>query len=251
MKTFTKRITKCLSAVLAVGMLAANCFAASASGSGSANSGKKSNLETVEIDVSQAKVVEKLGQSIKVDFEAFDTTRLTDKSEIIFEIERQDDIETTSEEDDIKYPCSLVIQSWEHVGKKQEGIKNTDQYDNVWTVIYPDKFEDDVATFTYQQIVDAYGSSDFNLLDAIYCQSTNRCKILCKSFKITNVKPESEGTHKYDSTQKTKTSPVVIAIAVIVAIAVQDVIIIMIMNKKASKALDLRTGSYVDLKGKK
>ncbi len=241
MKTFTKRITKCLSAVLAAGMLAVNCFTASAA----------SKLETVELDVSQAKVVEKLGQSIKIDFETFDATRLTDKSEIIFEIEVQDDIDTTSEEDNLKYPCSLVIQSWEYAGKKQEGIKNADQDGNIWTIIYPNEYKDNVATFTYNQIVEAYGSTDFNLLDALYCQSTDRCKILCKSFKITNVKPESEGTHKYDSTQKTKTSPVVIAIAVVVAIAVQDVIIIMIMNKKASKALDLRTGSYVDLKGKK
>lgn len=203
------------------------------------------DLSDVTVDVSSAKSATiKDGnrqQSIKVAFDKFDTTRLTDKSEVIvdFTIESP-----ASNKKATNQYVEFVVQSWE-----KPDTSKADSSGSVWEIVQASSCTNSQAVFKYDDIVKAYGTKDFNKLSAIYVEAASTAKIKCTGLKFTNCL--KNGTHKSDATQSNssgKSNMLFIVIGIVSGIALAVGILMLILNKKSSKAFDVSSGEFVDKK---
>ncbi len=78
------------------------------------------------------------------------------------------------------YPCQLIWQTWDI-----EGVEPAEGINSTWNQVAPATFDDNNATYTYDDIVAAYGTSDFSNVYAICFGDTGNC-LLVTSVTITN-----------------------------------------------------------------
>ena len=113
------------------------------------------------------------------DKDKFNPLWLTEDSSIV--------IEYVSEGDYEEAPAILVLQSW--VGELVSGT------DDKWVQVLPSSYDDTTATFTYEDMVAAYGN-DFSDVYALNVVDSGNA-LLIKSMIATNVEvPEDEVTDK-------------------------------------------------------
>ena len=137
----------------------------------------------VSIDCSDAKDVSSWSTSLMIGFETFDSTTLTNKSTIEISFE-------TDAEDPESSPVDIAIQSWENSTSpfaKDNG--------DVWVTVEPEKYTKDTAVFTYDAMVDAYGTADFSRVSALNICGTGKGRVKIKSVTIKNCVPADKGTH--------------------------------------------------------
>lgn len=230
------------------------------------------SLKSVEIDCKDAKETSNWGQSIIVEYIDFDTTRMTSKSQIIvdYKIDKKD-VE--------KAPCELVFQSWENPDTPM-----TDEEGKVWAKIAPSEFTDTQATFDYIDIIEAYGTANFEKVSAICIGDSGFCKLKCTGITITNC--TDNGTHKVEAAQSSSEQQeessetveenvssaaeaaaqpantnvgsgnssgnvIFIIIGVVSGIVLAVGVVVIIMNKKSGAAYDVNSGKFVSKKKSK
>ncbi len=199
----------------------------------------------VDVDTSEAIAVTGWSSSLKVDFKAFDMSRLTKDSEIIVSYEVKDKKSGEDlEKAEVEYPVELVIQSWE---SPDTAMANSNG--EVWARVTPKEFDDKSATFTYDAIVSAYGTNNFDLISAINITGTDIAEIKCTGIKVTNA--NDKGNHKVDATQDDGGKPVFLIIGIAAGIILAIAIIWFILGKKSSTDFDVSTGRFVSKKDKK
>lgn len=231
-------------------------------------------LKSVKIDCKNAKEAANWGRSMTIEYSDFDTTRMTSKSQIIvdYKIDKKD-MDTA--------PCELVFQSWENPDTPM-----ADKDGKVWAKIAPSEYSDTQATFDYIDIIEAYGTANFEKVSAISIGDSGFCKLKCTGITITNC--TDKGTHKIDQAQssseteevsQTVSEPaegavssaaeaaapvqpqnnsdsgnsniVFIIVGIVSGIALAVGVIVIIMNKKNGAAYDVNSGTFVEKKKSK
>ncbi len=129
--------------------------------------------EDVKVDVSEAKESTGWGQSITIKREQFDPRRLTKNSKIKVAFDAGD---YKGEE----LPIELIFQSWDNTTSP-----NADAEGKVWARVTTADFTEVSATFTYDAIVEAYGTDDFSQVMAICVGDTDVTPITVKAMEIT------------------------------------------------------------------
>ncbi|WP_124101066.1 hypothetical protein [Ruminococcus sp. Marseille-P6503] len=232
----------------------------------------ENSLKSVEIDCKDAKESKNWGQSIMVEYTDFDTTRMTSKSQIIvdYEIDKKDVDQA---------PCELVFQSWENPDTPM-----ADEDGNVWAKIAPAEFTDTQAVFDYIDIIEAYGTANFEKVSAICIGDAGFCKLKCTGITVTNC--TDNGTHKVDAAQNSSEerqeesseaseavssaaeteaqqantnagsdsgsgNVIFIIIGVVSGIVLAVGVVVIIMNKKSGAAYDVNSGKFVSKKKSK
>lgn len=74
-----------------------------------------------------------------------------------------------------------------------------DKDGKVWAKIAPSEYSDTQATFDYIDIIEAYGTANFEKVSAISIGDSGFCKLKCTGITITNC--TDKGTHKIDQAQ--------------------------------------------------
>ena len=239
-------IKKFMSVLMAAGIMAAQVICVSADEA----------LADVELDCSGAIESDNWTQSAKYgynsadpvnDLTAFDATRMTKDTVITVNydiIEEHIDEATAT-----GYPVELIFQSWSSPDTPMATGDGA-----VWAKVAPANVDTDynIETFSYADIVEAYGSDNFDKVDCILFGSTNDAKILVKGVTVSNCK--AEGSHWVDPTIEeeekaaTKKNVTGIVVGVVAGIAVAVGVIWFIISRKSREAFDITTGEFVDKK---
>ena len=235
---------KVMAVLMAAGIMAAQAISVSADATAD-----------VELDCSGAIESDNWSQSAKFgynsedpvnDLTSFDATRLTKDSVITVSY---DVIETYEPSDPTGFPVELILQSW---SSPDTPMATGDG--SVWAKVVPANVDTDynIETFNYADIVEAYGSDNFEKVDCVLFGSTNDAKILVKSIKISNC--AETGSHWVDPSiaeeakAATKKNVTGIVIGIVAGIAVAVGVIWFIISRKSREAFDITTGEFVDKK---
>lgn len=233
-----------------------------------------SSLSDVKIDCKDAKEASNWGQSMIIRYTDFDTTRMTAKSKIIVDY-------TIDKKDLADSPCELSFQSWEN-----SDSPNADEEGNVWAKVTPESFTDTQATFTYLDIIEAYGTANFDKVSAVNIGDAGNCRLKCTGITITECMPEESGSHKIDGEAAVTSQPeensaadesseaeaassqeeaqvssaaeqsssssgsniVFIIIGVVSGIVLAVAVVFIILSKKSDAAYDVNSGEFVSKK---
>ena len=180
----------------------------------------------------------------------FDATRLTPDSTFVVEYT------VSSPASDGGAPIEMIFQSWSN---PETPMVKADG--GVWAKVAPSEYDDTTATFVYEDIVEAYGTDNYDKVDCIGFGATSS-KLTVDKVTVTNVLSEGEGTHWVDPTieadkkaaekaaekDKTKTGIIWAVIGIVAGVAIAVAIIWIIISRKSRDAFDISTGSYVDKK---
>ena len=199
------------------------------------------------------------------DLKGFDATRMTDQSVITVSY---DILETYETDGSTGFPVELIFQSWSY--PEDTSMVNT-ATGAVWAKVAPVEVdeENNTESFNYEDIVAAYGTSNFEKVDAILFGSTNDAKIKITAVTITNCK--DEGHHWVDpaiaeqakaqqekekeAQEKVKAAEqkniIGIIIGIVAGVAVAVGVIWFIISSKSREAFDVSTGEFVDKKDAK
>ena len=190
------------------------------------------------------------------DLKCFDATRMTDQSVITV---TYDILETYEPESYTGFPVELIFQSWSNPDTpmvKADG--------GVWAKVAPAVLdeENNTESFNYADIVAAYGSDNFEKVDAVLFGSTNDAKIKVKTVTITNC--NDKGSHWIDPAiaeqekkaqeqekEAQKKNIVGIIIGIVAGVAVTVGVIWFIISSKSREAFDVSTGEFIDKKDAK
>ncbi len=218
----------------------------------------------VQLDCSNAVESDNWTQSVQFNYNAedpddlksFDATRITDQSVVTV---KYDILETYETETPTGYPVELIIQSWSNPDTPMVNATG-----GVWGKVAPAEVdtENNTESFNYADIVTAYGSDNFEKVDALLFGSTNDAKIKVNSVTITNCK--DEGNHWVDPAiaeqekaaqekekEAKKKNIVGIIIGIVAGVAVAVGVIWFIISSKSREAFDVSTGEFVDKKSAK
>lgn len=134
------------------------------------------SAEDVMIDVSDAKEASGWAQSVTIKKETFDARRLSKKStvKVAFEAGEYDHEAITDP------PIELIFQSWDNTTSP-----NADSEGAVWARVAPSECNEASAVFTYDAIVESYGTDDFSQVMAICIGDTDIAPIKVKAVQIT------------------------------------------------------------------
>ncbi len=234
-------IGKLAAALMAAGIMAAQAVTVFADGD-------------VVLDCSEAIESDNWSQSVKFGYNSddpngaknFDATRMTADSVIkvsydIVEDHGLDETQATG------YPVELIFQSWSNPDTPVVGSDG-----GVWAKVAPAKIdtENNTEEFNYADIVEAYGTDNFEKVDCVLFGSTNDAKILVKEVSVTNCK--DKGDHWIDPSiaeqekAATKKNIVGIVIGIVAGVAVAVGVIWFIISRKSREAFDVTTGEFVD-----
>jgi hypothetical protein len=229
-----KIISKIASAVMAAGLLLGSAFSVYAE-----------DVSDVELDTSEAVSIGSWGTSVKYQYDAFDTTRMTKDSKILVEFSVDGDTEINSA------PIELVFQSWEYPDTDKAAADGT-----VWAKVSADTYDDHSAEFKYTDIVASYGSNNFEKVSCICFTATDAAKITVTKVTVTNC--IETGSHyvdeeaaKEEAKEATKNNMTFTIIGIVAGIVLAVVIVVLIMNKKSSSAYDVSSGEFVSKKDTK
>ena len=140
----------------------------------------KDILSPYSADVSEAKEVSNWGQSISVRTEMFDASRITTKSRVL--------VYFTADDEYSAAPVEFIMQSWEFPDTPKANDEG-----RVWEKAQAADYGDGWAIFNYTDLIETYGTADFNKVSAINVGDTGKCSIICTGLYITNCK--AIGTH--------------------------------------------------------
>lgn len=138
----------------------------------------------VSIDTSAAKESSNWGQSISVNFNEFDGSRMTTTTKVIATFECDEEGLEAS-------PAELILQSWEYPDSPKASADG-----KIWAKIPAESFSDNYAVFSYVDMIEGYGTADFTQLSSISIGDTGTAQIKCTGLYITDCKPT--GSHKTD-----------------------------------------------------
>ena len=136
--------------------------------------------EDVTIDVSEAVESTKWGQSVTITKAQFDAERITKDSVVKVAFDAGD---YKGEE----LPIELIFQSWNNTTSP-----NADKKGGVWAKITTDDYTEKTATFTYDAIIEAYGTDDLSEVQAICVGDTDKAPVTCKGLIVTNCEKAKE-----------------------------------------------------------
>ena len=136
--------------------------------------------EDVNIDCSSAVESTSWGQSLTVNKSQFDAERITKDSVVKVAFDAGDYTGDV-------LPIELIFQSWNNTTSPK-----ADKKGGVWAKITTDDKTESSATFTYDQIVEAYGTDDFSEVQAIHVGDTDQAPVICKGLMITNCNKAKE-----------------------------------------------------------
>ncbi len=102
------------------------------------------------------------------------------------------------------YPCELIWQTWD-----VDGVEPAAGINSTWNKVAPSSYDDTTATFTYDDIVASYGTSDFKDVYAICLGDTGNellvtgltitnCNIVYAEVEETEAEPEAEEAEEVD-----------------------------------------------------
>lgn len=136
--------------------------------------------EDVTIDVSEAVESTKWGQSVTITKAQFDAERITKDSVVKVAFDAGD---YKGEE----LPIELIFQSWNNTTSPK-----VDKKGGVWAKITTDDYTEKTATFTYDAIIEAYGTDDLSEVQAICVGDTDKAPVTCKGLIVTNCEKAKE-----------------------------------------------------------
>jgi len=104
------------------------------------------------------------------------------------------------------YPCELIWQTWD-----VDGVEPAAGINSTWNKVAPSSYDDTTATFTYDDIVASYGTSDFKDVYAICLGDTGNellvtgltitnCNIVYAEVEETEAEPEAEEVTEAETT---------------------------------------------------
>lgn len=111
----------------------------------------------------------------------FDPRWMTPDSEVLVEFE----VESVPN----GYPCELIWQTW---GDSKEVDPNIKQD---WTKIAPDEATETTARFTYDSIVEAYGTDDFSRVYALHIGDVGS-PLLVTKLTVTNIRMDAAASEE-------------------------------------------------------
>lgn len=203
-------------------------------------------LSNVAIHLGDAKEarVEENGnrqQSVSLSYEQFDASRLTKDSEIIITYE------ITAADKSVKSGSNhveLVVQSWENPDTPKK-----DSTGGVWEIVDAKSDDGKTAVFTYDDIVEAYGTDDFTLISKLNVEAASASTIKCTGFSATNCLVKgSRVIAESDDSSKGESNILWIIVGIISGVVLCIAVVFIILNKKSNKAFDVTTGEYVSKK---
>ncbi len=231
--------------------------------------GASAKLEDVTLDPKDAIEADAWAQSAIFTYSAeddstFDATRITEDSVITvtYDIVEEQGGSTG-------YPVELIFQSWSNPDTpmvKADG--------GVWAKVAPigagsgDADYSVSEQFAYADIVEAYGTDNFEKVDSILFGATDVAKIKVTGVTISNCLPASEGTHWVDpeikkaeeeakkaeekkDKENKKKNVIGIAVGIAAGIIVAVGVIWFIISRQSKEAFDVNTGEFVDKKNAK
>ncbi|MBR1393787.1 MAG: hypothetical protein IJ561_08155 [Ruminococcus sp.] len=230
----------------------------------------KDILSPFSVDVSEAKEVTNWGQSISARTEFFDASRMTTKSRVLVYFTADDEYENC--------PVELIMQSWEFPDTPEASEDG-----KVWAKAQAADYGDGWALFNYTDLIETYGTADFNQVSAINVGDTNQCSIICTGLYITNCK--AIGTHKSneetdessedasseepavttttttaapettttaaapesvaEEKSSTGTNIVLIIIGVVAGVGIAVAALFIILGRKSKETYDVKTGKFI------
>ncbi|MGN1089387.1 MAG: hypothetical protein ACI4Q6_03200 [Huintestinicola sp.] len=119
----------------------------------------------------------------------FDPRWMTPDSEVLVEFE----VESIPN----GYPCELIWQTW---GDSKEVDPNIKQD---WTKIVPDEATETTARFTYESIVEAYGTDDFSKVYAIHIGDVGS-PLLVTKLTVTNIQMDGAAASEETAEETTE-----------------------------------------------
>ncbi|MBR1753122.1 MAG: hypothetical protein IJ806_05985 [Ruminococcus sp.] len=209
----------------------------------------------VVLDCKDAK--ESSNWSTSVDFSyasgAFDATRITENSIVKVDFEVIGD----RAEGSADYPVELIIQSWSY---PESTLVTPDG--QVWGKVVPSVVEEGHEEFNWSDMIEGYGSDNFDKVDKIIFGSTNYGTVKVTGVTITNcadeghhwIDPailEQEEAAKQEKEANKKKNIVGIVVGIVAGIVAAIVAVFIFVTKKSSEAFDVSTGEFVDKKDAK
>lgn len=182
-------------------------------------------------------------QSVSIPLDHYDATKITPESEVLVEFTYyQVEDEDGEEVDPDECPINLIVQSWSNADSPK-----TSSTGGLWEKVVPYEWDATHAKFSYADMVEAFGTSDFTNLDAFNISATGHAMITPTSCRLTNVKKgiyiamtDAERAEHY------KNMVIVILCAALALIIVMIITFLIILKKKTSMVYDPTSGKYID-----
>lgn len=218
--------------VMAVGMIVSGAASAYAQGD-------------ITLDCTNAVRSEDWSQSIefRYDNDAFDASRMTADSIVRVEYEL---IEEKDSKDPTGYPVELIFQSWSN----PEYSQKVDANGAVWGKIAPSSVGEGYEEFTFADIAQGYGTSNFEKVDNMLFGSTNDAVIRITGCTVTNC--SDTGSHWVDPSlaEEEKASQrkniMGVVIGVIAGMLAAVGVTWLIISRQSTQAFDINTGKFID-----
>lgn len=221
-------IKKLTVALLSAAMLASSVLTVSAE-----------NTEDIKFNLSDTAMLNSW-ENTKVDLAHYDTSKLTEDSQVIIEYEatklQPGDEGYSTEGDQLDYPVALAVQIYEENGKT-----------GVWLRVPPATYDVGVAVFDFSDISDACAPNTYKDIDAFNVSATSNVQVKPKALTITNCRKGMyiEKTAE-ELAEQYKTTLIIVLAAALFIIITMIVVFIIVLKKKTRQAYDVQTGQFID-----
>lgn len=201
--------------------------------------------DTIDIsfDCSQVPVLEPW-VSTSFSMEHYDPTKISLDSEVIvtYSYTYIDDGQDYSGE----CPIELIVQSWSYPDTPMANASG-----GVWAKVAPFEWDDTTAKFSMDDMIAAYGTSDFSGVDSINIGATASANLTVTSFTITNCSDDIyiEMTDA-ERAEAYKNALIIVLASALAVIIIIIVVFMIILKRKTGYAYDAATGEYVKMQKK-
>ena len=207
------------------------------------------------IDCSEAVEASQVNPSFTLNYEAFDSTRMTKDSRII--------VSYTTDGDESKLtkpPVSIIMQGVD------SNSPYADENGGTWLTVDPASCNDGRAIFKYQDMVEVYGTADFSKVDYLRFIPNGEASLKVETVEITDCMPEENGTHASaaddsstaeeskpddsseaaaatessdNSDKESGSSVTMVVIGIIAGVVLAIVVVFIILTKQSSQEYDI------------
>lgn len=203
----------------------------------SLSAGVSAAVKDYDFDVSNAPVLEPWA-SYAIGMDHYDPTKITADSQVIvtYSCEYTSEGRTTA-------PVELIVQSWSFPDTPMANSTGS-----VWAKVAPVEYDDEHAVFNYEDMVAAYGTSDFEKVDALCIGATNDVNLTLSSCTITNCGDDMyiEMTDAQRA-EAYKNALIIVLASALALIIIIIVVFMIILKRKTSYAYDPTLGKYVKM----
>ena len=204
-------------------------------------------LGEIDFDCSEIPVLEPW-VSYTFELSHYDPTKFTETTEVIIEYTFEptvgDSEGLTIEDVKDECPLELIVQSWSDPDTPMVNATG-----GVWAKVAPYEWGDGYAKFSIDDMIAAYGTSDFSKVDALNVGATGYSLLTVKSCKVTDVK---EGVYlemtDAERAEMYKNALIIVLASALAIITVIIIVFVVILKRKSSMAYDPNTGKYIKIK---